>query len=205
MTGPLDKPMYTPQPPAGSDVASWAYREMIVISQALSNPPGWYLTTVNAVPSRPRNGLLAFADGTNWNPGAGRGLYVYDGQWKLLLDNTNTTGVWTGYAPSVAAQAGTFTTVSAAGSWVQLGKTIHFDAVITMTAIGTAAGGLIVGLPIVSANLFVVAGREVVMNGKMASGTINVSGTTVVIQNYDGSTAIVNGGVIIVSGTYETT
>lgn len=28
-------------------------------------------------PKRPRDGLVVFADGTSWNPGAGRGVYVY--------------------------------------------------------------------------------------------------------------------------------
>lgn len=28
-------------------------------------------------PVKPREGLVVFADGTSWNPGAGRGVYVY--------------------------------------------------------------------------------------------------------------------------------
>lgn len=28
-------------------------------------------------PSRPREGMLAIADGTGWNPGSGKGLYEY--------------------------------------------------------------------------------------------------------------------------------
>jgi len=32
-------------------------------------PPGEYK----------RDGLLAYADGTNWDPGSGKGLYRYDG------------------------------------------------------------------------------------------------------------------------------
>lgn len=31
--------------------------------------------------------LFAFADGVEWDPGSGRGLYLYDGVWKKL----NTT------------------------------------------------------------------------------------------------------------------
>ena len=34
-------------------------------------------------PKKPRNGVVSFADGTSWNPGSGRGLYIYDG------------GIWT--------------------------------------------------------------------------------------------------------------
>lgn len=31
----------------------------------------------HSAPVKPREGLLVFADGTNWNPGTGRGVYVY--------------------------------------------------------------------------------------------------------------------------------
>lgn len=28
-------------------------------------------------PEKPREGLVVFADGTSWNPGSGKGVYVY--------------------------------------------------------------------------------------------------------------------------------
>lgn len=31
----------------------------------------------HSAPNKPRDGLVVFADGTNWNPGGGRGVYVY--------------------------------------------------------------------------------------------------------------------------------
>lgn len=38
-------------------------------------------------PDRPRRGDLALADGTDWNPGSGAGLYAYSGAaWVLLLN-----------------------------------------------------------------------------------------------------------------------
>lgn len=37
------------------------------------------------VPAKPREGLVVFADGTSWNPGTGRGVYVYSaGAWVKL-------------------------------------------------------------------------------------------------------------------------
>ena len=36
---------------------------------------------------KPRNGQIAFADGTDWDPGAGRGVYYWDEGamlWKLM-------------------------------------------------------------------------------------------------------------------------
>lgn len=88
MAGALDRPIYTPQPPGtagGATVDQWAYREFQVLSQALNKPPGWYLDVVTSPPTRPRDGLIAFADGVSWNPGEGKGLYVYtNGMWRPM-------------------------------------------------------------------------------------------------------------------------
>lgn len=45
------------------------------------------LVEVNAAPTQPFNGLRVIADGTNWNPGSGRGVYWYDASdasWNFL-------------------------------------------------------------------------------------------------------------------------
>lgn len=42
---------------------------------------------VHAEPARPQDGQLAYADGTDWDPGAGKGVYRYDSDttsWVLL-------------------------------------------------------------------------------------------------------------------------
>lgn len=33
---------------------------------------------VHSAPIRPQDGQLAYADGSDWNPGSGRGIYRYD-------------------------------------------------------------------------------------------------------------------------------
>jgi hypothetical protein len=39
----------------------------------------------NVAPGKPRNGMFAIADGTNWNPGSGAGAYCYYGAaWHFL-------------------------------------------------------------------------------------------------------------------------
>lgn len=44
-----------------------------------------YFRPVNRQPDKIRDGLVAFADGTNWNPGTGQGLYEYrGGAWHKL-------------------------------------------------------------------------------------------------------------------------
>ncbi len=48
------------------------------------------MVEVYSEPSKPRNGVFVFADGTTWDPGSGRGLYIYNGntsawvQWLAL-------------------------------------------------------------------------------------------------------------------------
>ena len=40
----------------------------------------------HVLPDKPRAGQSYYADGTNWNPGSGEGLYLYKsgGSWVLL-------------------------------------------------------------------------------------------------------------------------
>jgi hypothetical protein len=42
------------------------------------------LAVLNAEPDKPQVGQIVFADGTNWNPGSGRGLYYYDSSWVFI-------------------------------------------------------------------------------------------------------------------------
>lgn len=43
------------------------------------------LQAPRAAPARPRDGMIAFADGVAWNPGSGIGLYVYhSGTWNFI-------------------------------------------------------------------------------------------------------------------------
>lgn len=41
---------------------------------------------LHAAPARPRPGLVVIADGSDWNPGSGEGLYRYNlaGQWIFI-------------------------------------------------------------------------------------------------------------------------
>lgn len=44
-----------------------------------------HLDKTYALPAKPRDGDIRYADGTQWNPGSGAGLYYFNGAiWKLL-------------------------------------------------------------------------------------------------------------------------
>ena len=60
--------------------------ELAKIAQALDTADERItLETPYAAPQKFREGTVALADGTTWNPGAGAGVYVYRGAaWHLL-------------------------------------------------------------------------------------------------------------------------
>jgi hypothetical protein len=45
-----------------------------------------HLDVINTAPTKPRQGDIRYADGTNFNPGGGEGIYFYNsgGIWKQL-------------------------------------------------------------------------------------------------------------------------
>lgn len=87
----------------------------------------------------------------------------YVGQTSITTLGTIGTGTWTdgatispaafaSYSPTVTATSGTFTTVSASGSFKQIGKLVFVKITITITTIGTAAGRLKVTTPTTTAS-----------------------------------------------------
>ena len=81
---------YQPSTDVPSDLQalrSWLINELGLISASLSNPDvvAVFFTELNAPPERIYETQTVFADGTNWNPGAGRGLYCrITGAWVKL-------------------------------------------------------------------------------------------------------------------------
>ena len=78
---------YVPEPaPAvatAERLTEWVARELARVREALETATDVEFLT--AVPAKPREGMRVGADGTNWNPGAGKGVYVYySGAWNKL-------------------------------------------------------------------------------------------------------------------------
>lgn len=56
-----------------------ATASIVTRSQVLALQP------LAVAPAKPRQGFVVYADGTNWNPGSGEGVYRYDGTtWNFL-------------------------------------------------------------------------------------------------------------------------
>jgi microcystin-dependent protein len=74
----------TPQDPQA--LLEHVQRQLSLVSGALEIGLARYVEFLNAPPDKPREGMIRGADGTNWNPGSGKGLYIYvDATWKRLV------------------------------------------------------------------------------------------------------------------------
>lgn len=123
---------------------------------------------------------------------------------------TKTSGyeaAWTTWAPTVVPGSGSFTTVSAAGAYLAIGKLVHFTVTITITTVGTAGGAMSIALPIGTAKRpAAVIAQETVTTGLVGFGRILTSGTSIVsILRYDNGSYIGAGNVVTLTGIYEQT
>ena len=63
----------------------WISSELVRISNALvTSTQKTKLEVATAEPSKPQTGEVVLADGTDWNPSDGRGLYYYDAGWQQV-------------------------------------------------------------------------------------------------------------------------
>jgi hypothetical protein len=113
-----------------------------------------------------------------------------------------------GYAswtPSVSADTGSFTTVSASGLWLRSDARIDWHATITITTAGTATGSVRITLPCTPAGGFVHigTGRESAATGA-ALVVINSGGGVASILTYNNASVIANGRTLQVAGSYGT-
>lgn len=69
-----------------ADLRSWISNELVRVSNAFTtSSQTTTLLILTAAPAKPQIGQVVFADGSNWNPGSGRGLYYYDsGGWVYI-------------------------------------------------------------------------------------------------------------------------
>lgn len=66
-----------------ADLRNWIGGELLRVANTfITDSQTTLLPVLNAAPAKPQTGQIVFADGTNWNPNSGRGLYYYDsGSW----------------------------------------------------------------------------------------------------------------------------
>jgi hypothetical protein len=110
------------------------------------------------------------------------------------------------YTPTVTSGSGSFTTVSATGSYQRVNKMVVVRFEVTITTNGTAASSVIVSLPFSctgTSGSGVGSGREKAVLGNMFQ--VSLASTTTVsllspLNAYPGGTGYVLGGFAILEG-----
>lgn len=77
---------YSPGPiPSLDNIPLFLNQELRNIASALTSANTHGIDKTYVEPNKPYDGQIVYADGTNWNPGSGAGIYYYNGAiWKLL-------------------------------------------------------------------------------------------------------------------------
>jgi hypothetical protein len=121
--------------PLPIDATAWIVRELQTISQASDAPsPFVPLQELHKEPIRPRDGMIAVADGTDWDPNSGAGLYFFQaGAWHMLSGGGGGSGTVTSVAQTVPAF------LSVAGSPVVNAGTLAIT--LSGTALPVTSGG----------------------------------------------------------------
>lgn len=97
---------YAPQQPPGKldDLPWYIILELEAISRWLSEQKSVELRPSHAPPLKPRTGMVIYADGIDWNPGNGAGLYYWNGStWVSLVPGAGGTIVSVDITDSTAA------------------------------------------------------------------------------------------------------
>jgi len=68
---------YVPTFPGEGVTPQWLYDELQRIGNEMNTSSAIIFDTLHAAPARPQEGMLVSADGTDWNPGSGAGMYQY--------------------------------------------------------------------------------------------------------------------------------
>lgn len=80
--------MYRPSnvPTDPKELPGFLTQEFLNLQKAWAEPADLLILDVlHAPPAKTLPGMIVIADGTDWNPGAGQGVYWYNGTlWKLL-------------------------------------------------------------------------------------------------------------------------
>lgn len=83
----LGSVFYAPQDPPDdpAELPRYLREETQRIQAAIAALALGHIDKSNVAPTKPRTGDLRLADGTNWDPGSGQGVYVYYGSaWHFL-------------------------------------------------------------------------------------------------------------------------
>lgn len=70
---------YRPTFPDAGITPQWLFDELLRVSYEVQRPEFLLMKVHHEPIPKPQEGLVVCADGTDWNPGAGAGLYLFIG------------------------------------------------------------------------------------------------------------------------------
>ena len=126
----------------------WVETELDTIALQFAESQSLELRTTHQAPTRPRNGMIVHADGTDWDPGYGEGLYVYQDGWQVLAPYSYAA--WTPTLTFATPGDLAVTYALRFGSYMKIGKFVNAQFRVETSAFTwtTAANGLtLTGLP----------------------------------------------------------
>jgi len=66
-----------PLPTDSEDLGIYVVTELKRLGDVLFNQATFRLERIHEAPQKPRGGDVRYADGSNWNPGSGEGIYFF--------------------------------------------------------------------------------------------------------------------------------
>ena len=78
---------YSPSNPPqdAAQMRRFLFEELTKVSTAITALAAGHIDVTHVAPPKPRDGDIRYADGTDWNPGSGVGIYYYKSSaWVLL-------------------------------------------------------------------------------------------------------------------------
>jgi hypothetical protein len=125
----------------------------------------------------------------------------------VAYGGTGDTGTaWTSYTPTVAAGGGAFTSAAATGRYKQLGKTVFFSIIVTITTNGSANTYFTVTAPVAAisiANNYQAVSCSEATTGLVGRAVMGPGAAIVYVQKYDGTYFGADGYIINITGCYE--
>lgn len=208
----------TPSPKVAeelTDLVAWVDEELRAVEASqYDDIIALELRPTHREPIRPREGMIVYADGTDWNPGSGEGPYVYiNGAWASLFGRVALAANRTYYVRSDGSNSNTGLVDSAGGAFLTLQKAIDVVAALDLAGFAVTIqvrsgtfSGFTVSRPFIGGSVSVLGDvgtpANVIINSAITvqhNAEISIGGCQ--FQNASGNCLVAGlGGSITVNG-----
>jgi hypothetical protein len=136
-------------PPTAEQLPSFLNNELLKIQSAFQLLSLGYSAKTHVAPTKPRDGDIRYADGTDWNPGNGAGLYQYQGTtWTpAFAIQTLASGV---YTPTLTNSVNVAASTAYECQYMRVGSTVTVSGKADVDPTAAADTQLGISLPIAS-------------------------------------------------------